>query len=381
MGIQGLVPFLRKRAPDALRRASREDVTCKKVGVDLSITIYRGAAMAYKNGPFSHLETLAREVGWLRSLESVPVYVIDGVAPCEKLEEAEKREHHRKATQQKLENLLSQLEKNPTDRGILESVSKLERQCFRVTPKMREDALRLLKALGVAVAQAPGEAERSLAHMQRSGLVDVIFTEDIDVLVCGAHSFIKNSACLMYEQEGHFAEPRFAEEVTLADVLSGLEMTYESFVTMSVFSGSDFAPKLARFGPATAWKHVKRFGESVEACFQDLRPEDRALTERYRRAAELLTYASLELGPTPSETKSPSKEEIERLLQELRPFGSVAVLRAYVDRCEPNKDEGDKEEERPEKRAKLQGSPEDNSSNVLPLAVVVSAVVPPPVAS
>jgi len=332
--------------------------------------------MAYKYGPFSHLETLAREVGWLRSLESVPVYVIDGVAPCEKLEEAEKREQHRKATQQKLENLLAQLERNPTDRGILESVSKLERQCFRVTPKMREEALRLLKALGVAVAQAPGEAERSLAHMQRSGLVDVIFTEDIDVLVCGARSFIKNSACLMYEQEGRFAEPRFAEEVALADVLSGLEMTYESFVTMSVFSGSDFAPKLARFGPATAWKHVKRFGESVEACFRDLGPADRALTERYRRAVELLTYASLERGPTPSETKSPSQEEIEGLLQEIRPFGSVAVLRAYVERCIPNKDEEDAEEDRPEKRAKVQGSP-----NALPLAVVVSTVAPPPVAS
>ena len=81
MGIPGLIAFLRKKAPLAFKRATADDLHGKTIGIDLSITLYRGAATAYKNGALSHLETLAREVGWLLSHGCKPVYVIENGPP------------------------------------------------------------------------------------------------------------------------------------------------------------------------------------------------------------------------------------------------------------------------------------------------------------
>ena len=272
MGIPGLIAFLRKKAPLAFKRATADDLHGKTIGIDLSITLYRGAATAYKNGALSHLETLAREVGWLLSHGCKPVYVIDGEAPIEKAEEAQKRENGKRAAEKHLEELLSRLATSPQDCSLLEAVQKLQRQCFRVTTQMRVDAKSLLDGMGISIVTAPGEAERCLAHLLRSGAVEMAFTEDVDVLVCGAQSYVKNSASLMYEMEyGSPTEGRlFAEHVSLQDVLEGLQISYEGFVTMSVLAGCDFAPKLPRFGPATAWKHVSRFSEDMDACFDNL---------------------------------------------------------------------------------------------------------------
>jgi 5'-3' exonuclease len=351
MGIPGLIAFLRKKAPTAFKRATVDDLRGKTVGIDLSITLYRGAATAYKNGALSHLETLAREAGWLLGHGCKPVYVIDGKAPIEKVEEARKREEGKAAAEKHLEELLSRLESSPGDITLLDAVQKLQRQCFRVTAQMRVDAESLLEGMGVSIVRAPGEAERCLAHLLRSGAVEMAFTEDIDVLVCGAQSYVKNSASLMYEMEaGGPTEGRlFAEHVVLHDVLEGLQISYEGFVTMSVLAGCDFAPKLPRFGPATAWKHVTRFSEDMDACFDNLKIEDRVWRERYKKAVSLLSYDKDAVWPDVT-FPIPSRDVLEGLYARLRSEGSLAVLQSYVKRAFPDSDRTMDDCERPMKR-------------------------------
>jgi flap endonuclease-1 len=351
MGIPGLIAFLRKKAPLAFKRATAADLHGKIIGIDLSITLYRGAATAYKNGALSHLETLAREVGWLLGHGCTPVYVIDGEAPLEKAEEAQKREDGKRAAEKHLEELLSRLEKSPGDGTLLDAVQKLQRQSFRVTSQMRVDAKSLLEGMGVSFVTAPGEAERCLAHLLRSGVVEMAFTEDVDVLVCGAHSYVKNSGSLMYEMEsGSPTDGRlFAEHVSLQGVLEGLQISYEGFVTMSVLAGCDFAPKLQRFGPATAWKHVSRFSEDMDACFDNLKIEDQVWRERYKKAASLLRYDEEAVWPEVV-SAVPSCALLEGLYARLRSESSLAVLRAYVDRTLPESDASADASERPTKR-------------------------------
>jgi len=351
MGIPGLISFLRKKAPAAFKRATADDLRGKTVGIDLSITLYRGAATAYKNGVFSHLETLAREVGWLLELGCKPVYVIDGEAPKEKAEETTKREESRTVAESRLAAVLVQIENSPGDGTLLETLQKLQRQCFRVTLQMRSDSRDLLEGMGVSIVAAPGEAERCLAHMMRSGAVDVAFTEDIDILVCGSPQYMKNSASLMYEmQSGTSIESgRFAELVSLQAVLERLEISYEGFVTMSVLSGCDFAPKLKRFGPATAWKHVRKFSEDMDACFDNLKVEDQVWRGRYKKAAMLLRSDDTEVWPEP-ETGRPSRERLEELFERIgKEASTLVVLRCHVDRCSDTKTP---EEERVVKRSR-----------------------------
>jgi len=349
MGIPGLIAFLKKQAPNAFTRADTNDLRGKIVGIDLSITIYRGAAMAYRNGVFSHLETLAREIAWLLELECKPVYVIDGDPPIEKAEESQRREGVRRATELRLEALLLQAKETPGDVNLIDSVQKLQRQCFRVTAQMRSDVRSLLEALGICYVVAPGEAERCLAHMMRSGAVEIAFTEDVDVLVCGSPSYLKNAASLMYETEApsSIEGRKIAEHVNLQKVLEGLQISYEGLLTMSVMAGCDFAPKLKGLGPATAWKLVKRCSEDVDVCFDGLKAEDQVWRERYKRAVTLLRYDKEAILPELSEARDPSRILLEEFYTRLGSEGSLTTLRYRVECCCPS------EKPRPTKLPKL----------------------------
>jgi flap endonuclease-1 len=331
MGIPNLIAFLRKKAPAAFRRAKPEDLLNKRVGVDLSVTLYRGAAGAHKYGPLAHLEALLREVRWLLDCGCRPFYVVDGIPPIEKAEEAQRRSEVRSEVVRRLEAAQFQLQTNPGDAAALETVQKLQRQNVQLTPQMRLDSKALLEALGIPCIQAPGEAERCLAHLLKAESLDVVLTEDVDVLVCGAPAYIKNSARLMYEMddEERGAE-RFAEVVELEAVLAGLELSYTGFVTMAVLAGCDFVPKLPRMGPATAWKHVKRVSEDMSECLEALKVKDDALCDRFCRAHTLLRHDAAVEWPEASEDQPLSVERLEDLCARLEADGSVAALRAYA---------------------------------------------------
>lgn len=333
MGVPGLVALLRKHAPAAFERCTEAHLRGKRVGVDLSITVYRGAAGCYKNGPLSHLETLLREVRWLLRLGCTPVYVVDGDAPEEKREELEKREAARKENEARLEAFLAAHAGALHEDGVQEKLQALQRRCLRVTAEMKEDARKLLVGLGVELVQARSEAEHCLAALMTRGLVDLALTEDVDVLVCGSPSYVKNAHLLMYDSEreleglsGLFTEGtegKAAELVHLAPVLQGLGLSREGFALLAVFSGCDFAPKIPRFGPATAWKLVKKHEGDLDACFADVKEEHRGLLERYRRGAQLFLQ---EDGERRSTRAPPSPELLEGLLDKLRSQGQQTLL-------------------------------------------------------
>ena len=335
MGVKGLAAFLRQKAPGGFVPAAAADVAGKRVGVDVAITLHKGAAMEHKYGPLAALETLAQELAWLLELGCRPVYVFDGVAPALKAEETERRRELRAGVQARLAAAEARLAEDPGDAEAREQADKLRRQCCSVTEETMRQARELLRALGVASVEAPGEAERALAHLQRAGRIDVIFTEDIDVLLCGASSYVKNYSLLRLPPwpAGTAATPERCAEVVRADaVLAGLGVSYEGLLTVGLLAGTDFAPKLPKMGPATAWKHVRQHGAELSACKA---LEAAGLLERYRQARLLLSFDERETGPSWSadEDEPPDLAGLEALFAALRQLGSLAVLRCHVERA------------------------------------------------
>jgi 5'-3' exonuclease len=137
--------------------------------------------------------------------------------------------------------------------------------------------------MGVCTLNAPGEAEKCLAHMQRSDIIDHIFTEDSDTLACGAHSYIKNSGKLPTDHTGTLVE--------LRPVLDTLNLTYDEFLTFCVLCGCDFAPKIAKVGPVKALKLVGEHKENIETCIQAAAPSTTSdVIARFQAARLLLSY-------------------------------------------------------------------------------------------
>jgi hypothetical protein len=287
MGVAGLIAFLRKRAPGAFAPFAEEQLRGSAVGVDLSVVLCRGLAVAYDAGEHYYLELLAKQVAWLRDLGCRPVYVADGESPVEKAEEKQRRERVRAELERRLEDARRRCDAEPDSADAQEALVRLERQRFVCGPRQRLAAERLLRGLGVCLVQAEGEAERTLAHLQRAGRVDHIFTEDVDALLCGASSYVKDAGSLQW------ATPA-AVLVSLEGTLAGLGVGYRGLVALGMLSGCDFAPKLPGLGPATAFKLVKAHGESLEACLRAV-PRKAVfvgdeVVERYLRAERLLLF-------------------------------------------------------------------------------------------
>lgn len=343
MGVSGLIALLRAKAPQAFSPIGVEDLRGARVGIDLSMTLYRGAALASRNGPHAYLETMLREAHWLLRLGCTPVYVVDGMAPEEKEEESSRRRALRAANEEKLRNYLEQAHRKDSGESSAsaealasrspaasedEVLDKLQRQCIQMTAEMRTTAWALLRALGLQVVQATQEAEHTLADMQNDGEVDLIFTEDVDCILCGAKSYIKNASQLMYETNFDGSEKKkHAEKVSLEGALSGLGLTQRGLVLLGVFAGCDFAPKLKGYGPATALKLVRTAGQDLGACFARLPAESQSLKERYQRAVDLF----LEKSKYTWLEKSASHAEAEELLEKLAAQGQVAALKLLIE--------------------------------------------------
>jgi len=330
MGIKGLVGFLQEHAPEAIKDISPGDLKHKIIGVDAPIMLNKGAAMAQSEGKFFYLEMLAKHFTFLQSLGCRVYYVFDGKAPVEKAPEQAKRRAIKEKNTASLQSAAARLEEDPDDLAAFQDLLKLQKYDFCVDAKMRDRARRLLVALGAEVIEAPSEAERALAHMQRAGTIDHVFTEDVDVLVCGASSYVKYFGSLQSETEG-FEVKHPPKLVCLAESLAGLGLTYEEFVTFSMLSGCDFVPKLPRIGPVSAYKTVKKAGASLDACFQAC-AGDKDLLEQYKRARPLLTFDALDRGPICSrsgrqEQPLGGREAIKALLGELEQEGPVDRLR------------------------------------------------------
>ena len=323
MGVRGLVTFLSRKAPGMSQQVRPEDLVGLRVGVDAAIMLCKGAALSYKLGPFSHLECLLRQARWLSSLGCVAVYVFDGSPPAEKAEEQAKRRQRRSETEARLAAARVAAEAAPDDNEAQESVERLSRQVFHLSPAQVDQARRLLEALGVPTLRASGEAERTLALLQRGGRIDEIFTEDVDVLICGAVSYVKDFTALSWchvpeEGEGAHGSRRrpAARRLSLAPALEDLDCSYGGFVTLAMLAGCDFAPKLPRLGPATAYKLVTAHAGDLRACLAaaGAAPET---VERYLAARPLLEFDPDEMPPEFSSSAGADSELLEAVLREL----------------------------------------------------------------
>lgn len=123
---------------------------------------------------------------------------------------------------------------------------------------MTEDAIELLKIMGIPVYKAVSEAEAECVNMLNKGLVDCVGSDDMDCLTFGCKTLIKG---IRQKNEKVF-------EIQLDLVLKGLKMTQEEFVDFCILSGCDYLPTIPRIGPATALKYIQEH-KNIEAVLKE----------------------------------------------------------------------------------------------------------------
>jgi Holliday junction resolvase YEN1 len=103
---------------------------------------------------------------------------------------------------------------------------------------------RLIRAFGFMYWDAPGEAEAEAAMLQRCGVVDVVFTEDVDALMFGAGRVAREVGGGLHGKS-HVVVYEDVEEMT------GLDR--DGLVLCAMMSGGDYLPVgLPSCGPKIA---------------------------------------------------------------------------------------------------------------------------------
>ncbi|XP_013785317.2 exonuclease 1-like [Limulus polyphemus] len=241
MGIQGLLPFLRK----ASREVNVNVFAGVTAGVDAYCWLHKGA--------FSCAEKLVKGektdgyvlycmkmVNLLLGAGIKPVLVFDGRhLPSKKVTEQKRRENREKSRKKAKEYLR-------------EGKLKEARECFQrsvdVTSEMAHELIKACRQKGVDCIVAPYEADAQLAYLNKIGIVQIVITEDSDLILFGCEKIL-----FKMDTGGR----GILVEKTKIPVSMGNHaesFTFDKFRYMCILSGCDYLPSLPGIGLAKSCK-------------------------------------------------------------------------------------------------------------------------------
>ena len=269
MGVTKLLPFLQKKAPNAISKLTPSSLRLKKVALDTSIAMYQFLAntqyLSAQNKIVEMNDQCGRNQGPLfglifRSLNYLenqikPVWVFDGQPPELKAKTLERRRQWKEESQK---NMVKALEEND-----MYTAFKMKMRTIRVTEEMQTDAKKMMELFKIPYVQSASEGESQCAYLVNAGHVDYMISKDSDSLAYGTKFLIDGLKA---------ADIKSDKEITLIDlnkVLSELKLTIEQFRDLCILCGTDYNDKVVGFGPATAYKNLIKYG-SIEEILKRL---------------------------------------------------------------------------------------------------------------
>jgi flap endonuclease-1 len=182
------------------------------------------------------------------------VFVFDGAPPALKAAAIDKR----RAVRARYEAELA----DAREAGDLARAYSKATMTSRLTRAMVEDAIELLRLLGIPVVQAPSEGEAQAAYMARAGRVDAAASKDYDALLFGAPELVRfltisGKEFLPSQSAFRAITP---EIIDLAHMLETLGITREQLIDLAILVGTDFNDGVKGIGPKKALALVRQHG-------------------------------------------------------------------------------------------------------------------------
>ncbi|THH15482.1 hypothetical protein EW146_g5002 [Bondarzewia mesenterica] len=146
---------------------------------------------------------------------------------------------------------------------------------------------KLLDVFGMEWRMALGEAEAELCHLNRLGVIDAVMTDDVDAVVFGALTIIKNTSLTL---TGNKSKPALDSKgnaskhhvwLYTADAIRShpdIGLTRGGLILIALLSGGDYHSGVARFGPHIAHALARcGYGDQLLTIYerrmvQDIRP-------------------------------------------------------------------------------------------------------------
>lgn len=314
MGIKSLHKLLEKYAKGCYQTKHLSEYSFKKVAIDISLYLYKYKAIA---GP-RWVESFIALVNSLRKWDVHCLFVYDGQAPVEKLEEQKRRRDSRDKQNEKIKELEKQISEfenhgiiGPLIEELCETkVSSLFRQqvvknydislakskletmkgmLITITPEDIQLTRDLFDIMKIPYHQAPGEAENFGSHLCIYDKVDAVLSEDTDVLAYGTPIFLTKIDTLNDT----------VVEIKYDKILEEIGMTKQTFTDLCIMCECDYNSNIYLIGPEKSYTLLKNYG-NIESVLQHLKTlknkdgtskytDDMFIPLKYERCREMFT--------------------------------------------------------------------------------------------
>jgi flap endonuclease-1 len=203
------------------------------------------------------------------------VYVFDGEAPELKAKTHQRRKSGRDIAAGRYEEA-----KQKED---ISAMRRYSSQLARLNDEMIIESKELLKAMGIAVVQAPSEGESEAAYLCKiKEDVYAAVSQDYDSLLFGASRLIQNLTLARRRKTFSGWIEVKPELIELDRILNSLEIGLDQLICLGILVGTDYNPKgIPGIGQKKALQIVQKYKqpvlifESVEEQIMSLSEEDR----------------------------------------------------------------------------------------------------------
>ncbi|CAG0881557.1 unnamed protein product [Cyprideis torosa] len=243
MGITGLLPFVKQ----STRNVSIKTFAGSVVAVDIYSWLHKGAfACADEIGTGKETTVFVRYC--MNRIEDLikwglkPTIVFDGRNLPSKSETELKRRENRQKYHQKARELLVE--------GKSSEAKEAFQRCIDVTPAMAHAVLEACRERGSLIdcIVAPYEADAQLAYLSRENYVQLVITEDSDLILFGCRQIMfkldRSGNGVLYELKNLSAS--LGNHAT--------SFTLDKFRRMCILSGCDYLASLPNIGLGKAFK-------------------------------------------------------------------------------------------------------------------------------
>lgn len=232
MGIRGLNGFIKWKLPRVRKSLRWSEYRGQTWGVDCSCLLYRA-----RGSNLCVITVIASLLVRMRTAGIRAVFVFDGRTPTSKSDVVDQRREARQIIQKEMLTLQVELDAeglNMSDRADLERRhASLQKKAPTVTSGDKNELKQFLYACGVQFITAAGEADDVLGYLCRIGTLQAVVSTDMDMLARGVPLLIIPET----------TDIAVLTEIRLAEVLSGLRLTYAQFVDACMLMGSDYSGK------------------------------------------------------------------------------------------------------------------------------------------
>lgn len=277
MGIKGLQRYITKTHSQSIHPYMKYSRCI--FAIDANILLYK-CCYSYSHSMTMFINFFVHKIASFLCCGIFPVFIFDGEAPDEKKQTILQRNASKKMLKQRLEEMRSTENKTL---AVLNSIRKLEKQCFNVTRNHRQVLVELLNSLLLPHAIAMGEAETLCAVLQRKGIVHYTLSDDTDALVYGCDRTVHTVK----------GTDRYLMETDLDRFLVSQGIDREGFLNACILSGCDYLSNLscqARIDVCIDF--VKRYGTLEEARDEMNKNIPMHPIEEYNRVKDIYTYRS-----------------------------------------------------------------------------------------